>query len=1006
MLSKSFKSGKCKTSLKLGISRIKLLKNRRDIQVKQLRRELAQLLATGQEQTARIRVEHVIREEKTLSAYDLIEIYCELIVARMPIIESQKSCPIDLKEAISSVIFASPRCADIPELMDARKQFVAKYGKEFVTSALELRPDCGVNRMIVEKLSAKTPDIETKMKILTAIAKEHDVKWDSKAFDEELQKPKEDLLNGSSSFAGANKMSMEPLNINFPPNVSQAESASKVYQTELPSKPTSFDSSSHANLRSTPLVPPPASNDSRESDGKARVPEVRDSYRREDTASFKHPTWKMEFNDAASAAQVAAESAERASIAARAAAELASRGNISRQNSNEPNVSSLHGSRDERPKRAVSSKLKGEHNESVNMEYDQVKGYEGMKEDVRKLSRDDLEEEISHHSRTSDEVMEYSSQMDNVRTFDSVRGSFSRMEMGNKKNDEGAFVEKNAEVNYDRSASASFMGTIDDEANWVPPIGMHGTGNHDNLMHNRPEIDAGERLFRYDSKEYVSNDYPAAVFDEYDPEPIDAKENLFDSFHEKQNGQSPIFAPSNSYINSNIFSGSRHESHPVTVEKVPSSKFDDSTSVAFDDSDGLTSESEDDTSSSLQNRTAQNSNLLHEKSGLGGDSHPREELQPLSSTKAKTLLGAEVKNHLEVSSSSVGVKDPEMPDELPSGGEFGLNFGRLTGGLRNRGYNHPPYTASSVVDSSVPSLKILGSAMSNTTDIISPREKPSTSSLIENDPSNPIMPLASTNLKSDEAKGSLSEEYTQGSRSNKTFSTDKSEKNTTGFGVKHSVSNHEKSRGYRGGDPNPSKQAPYDSTANAPEISEVLNEKIYSDKPRAKAYKELSSRMSKTDFDSDVDVEERDSKVNTESQGNASSSTTFKLSRRTKDFMSKPRTNLPISTGYSNSETENLSSGQSSAPEPPSQTVDKQNRKTWKPNSSADSMPEFSVQVNKKTTDPDTTSINSGNNKPSDSGVGTKSQETAPQKASHVHPKLPDYETFAAHFQSLRANRR
>ncbi|KAI0494204.1 hypothetical protein KFK09_024335 [Dendrobium nobile] len=928
MLSKSFKSGKCKTSLKLGISRIKLLKNRRDIQVKQLRRELAQLLATGQEQTARIRVEHVIREEKTMSAYDLIEIYCELIVARMPIIESQKSCPIDLKEAISSVIFASPRCADIPELMDARKQFVAKYGKEFATSALELRPDCGVNRMVVEKLSAKTPDIETKMKILTAIAKEHDVKWDSKAFAEELQKPKEDLLNGSSSFAGANKISMEPLNINFPPNVSQAESASKVYQTEIPSKPTSFDSSSHANLRSSPLVPPPASNDSRESDGKAGAPEVRDSYRREDIASFKHPTWKMEFNDAASAAQVAAESAERASIAARAAAELASRGNISRQNSNEPNVSSLHSSRNERPKRAVSSKLKGEHNESVNMEHDQVKGFEG----------DDLEEEISHYRRTSDEVMEYSSQMDKVRTFDSVRGSFSRMEMGNKKkNDEGAFVEKNAEVNYDRSASASFMvPTFDDEANWVPSIGMHESGNHDNLTHNRPEIDAGERLFRYDSKEYVPNDYPAAVFDEYDPESIDAKENLFDSFHEKQNGQSPIFTPSNTSINSNIFSGSRHETHPVTVEKVPSSK--------FDDSDGLSSESEDDTSTSLQNRTAQNSNLFHEKS----DSHPPEELQPLSSTKAKTLLEAEVKNHLEVSSSSVGVNDPEMPDELPSGGEFGLNFGRLTGGLRNRAYNQPPYTASSVVDSSVPSLEISDSSMSNTTHIISPWEKPSTSFLIEEDPSNPIMPLASTNPKSDEAKGSPSEEYTQ----NKTFSTDKS------FGVKHSVSNHEKSRGYRGGDPNPSKQAP--------EISEVLNEKIYSDKARAKAYKELSSRMSKTDFDSDIHVEERDSKVNTEGQGNASSSTTFKLSRRTKDFTPKVRTNLPRST-----ETENFSSVQSSAKEAPSQTVDKQNR-----------------------------------NKPSDSGGGTKSQETAPQKASHVHPKLPDYETFAAHFQSLRANRR
>lgn len=59
-----------------------------------------------------------------------------------------RNCPVDLKEAIASVIFASPRCADIPELMDIRKHFTAKYGKEFISAAVELRPDCGVHRMV------------------------------------------------------------------------------------------------------------------------------------------------------------------------------------------------------------------------------------------------------------------------------------------------------------------------------------------------------------------------------------------------------------------------------------------------------------------------------------------------------------------------------------------------------------------------------------------------------------------------------------------------------------------------------------------------------------------------------------------------------------------------------------------------------------------------------------------------------------------------------------------
>ena len=56
-------NGKCyiwcfcsKTCLSLAISRIKLLQNKRDMQLKLMRKEIAQFLQTGQEQIARIRV--------------------------------------------------------------------------------------------------------------------------------------------------------------------------------------------------------------------------------------------------------------------------------------------------------------------------------------------------------------------------------------------------------------------------------------------------------------------------------------------------------------------------------------------------------------------------------------------------------------------------------------------------------------------------------------------------------------------------------------------------------------------------------------------------------------------------------------------------------------------------------------------------------------------------------------------------------------------------------------
>ena len=45
-----------KTSLRMAVARIKLLRNRKEAQVRQMRREVAQLLEANQDMTARIRV--------------------------------------------------------------------------------------------------------------------------------------------------------------------------------------------------------------------------------------------------------------------------------------------------------------------------------------------------------------------------------------------------------------------------------------------------------------------------------------------------------------------------------------------------------------------------------------------------------------------------------------------------------------------------------------------------------------------------------------------------------------------------------------------------------------------------------------------------------------------------------------------------------------------------------------------------------------------------------------
>ncbi|XP_078441257.1 uncharacterized protein LOC144711200 [Wolffia australiana] len=187
-----FRGARCKTLLKLTIPRIKLLRNRRVLQLKQMRRDIANLLSSGQEATARIRVEHIIREENMMAAQEILELFCELIVVRLPIIESQRECPLDLKEAISSICFAAPRCADLPELQQAQMMFSSKYGKDFVNAAAELLPDSGVNRQIVELLSVRAPATDAKLKLLKEIAEEHEVDWDPT----DSETTYEDLLNG------------------------------------------------------------------------------------------------------------------------------------------------------------------------------------------------------------------------------------------------------------------------------------------------------------------------------------------------------------------------------------------------------------------------------------------------------------------------------------------------------------------------------------------------------------------------------------------------------------------------------------------------------------------------------------------------------------------------------------------------------------------------------------------------------------------------------------------
>ena len=134
-----FAPAKCKTSLRLCLGRVKLLKNKKRVALQALRREIAELMRAGKYDSARVRVEGVLREEAMLEAFEVLDLFCELLVVRLPLISSTADLPADLREAVATVVYASRRASELPELAQIRAQFAAKYGKAFVAACASSR---------------------------------------------------------------------------------------------------------------------------------------------------------------------------------------------------------------------------------------------------------------------------------------------------------------------------------------------------------------------------------------------------------------------------------------------------------------------------------------------------------------------------------------------------------------------------------------------------------------------------------------------------------------------------------------------------------------------------------------------------------------------------------------------------------------------------------------------------------------------------------------------------
>lgn len=920
----------------------------------------------------------------------------------------------------------------------------SKYGKEFVSAAVELRPDCGVNRMLVEKLSAKAPDGPTKIKILTAIAEEHNIKWEPKSFGETDVKSSQDLLVGPSTYEKA--AYTEPSQIHVPPVHDEKAPnlhASSQHKPMHHASTNSYEQTASSTARKDQSTTPSVSNPEIRSSGTgSQVTDFQDSYSENKSASpMSRQNWNMEFKDAASAAQAAAESAERASMAARAAAELSNRENISRQYSSESHSPSVSGLRDERPQvyafhgdknLSTGSADSNFHRSSSGMHNEQITARErgnlvGPPNEYYRNSHENMVKHVQSDSLMSgsafddDKPFTDGSQMDDLYQHNNSfeQKNIDLQEMSNKaqaNRTEEAFVtdlygdsDLNTENNYhfgDARTNSQFKKASSHPAT---PTDDHNDDLDLNGWKTRNK--AVEDLFVTDEVntwrnivETGSYNDTSVVFDDSGSEDDDYKFNvdqkhngegssLFDSSLASKSRVDPL-ENKNSWshgqnIDEKVTSSSTQSRFPVVSERLTmpavSSEKEDLLPVTFDDSDDPCSDSDADLIKSKVSGLSYGSSFVNPVASRGAlESSSRNDKNVATDRKSSlSPSSVNVEEHFEriVDMSEKNIIYDDLPASQPPTNERSsvsgldleansdtepleeyriesdkeLSYGTLKGGFRNKGLKRPPYIKNTLDD--------VSSSLGDTS-VQNERSLPTTRTSIGFD-----APVQDKDTR----------EVSRGNR-------------TVGLGARNISSDSDS----------------YHVVANSEDTPTSTYEPRIQ-KEQSEAKKKSSTRASLAYFDSDSsDSEDEFPKQNSSSLARpvsgisrrASASSKAGTRLNSKDANTSKDSVTPSTTlGWKSSRTSSESNNHNAS----SIRKSSENWTRSKPESAENKASE-SISEPNRSSDAEILKSSARVQPSSSPKTVTKDNEEG-QKAGHVHPKLPDYDSFAAHFLSLKKGR-
>ncbi|KAJ6963480.1 hypothetical protein NC652_001948 [Populus alba x Populus x berolinensis] len=180
VLTKSKFYTKCKTLVKMTKTRLDALKKKKNTVIMYLKNDMADLIRTDLAYNAFCRAEGLLVEQNMLTCYNFIELFCGCISSNLSLINKQKECPEECREAVQSLIYAAARFSEFPELRDLRSAFIGRYGPSL---------EAFVNKEFVEMLKPKSTTKEIKLQLMHDIAKEFSIEWNAKSLEQKLFNP-------------------------------------------------------------------------------------------------------------------------------------------------------------------------------------------------------------------------------------------------------------------------------------------------------------------------------------------------------------------------------------------------------------------------------------------------------------------------------------------------------------------------------------------------------------------------------------------------------------------------------------------------------------------------------------------------------------------------------------------------------------------------------------------------------------------------------------------------